>query len=578
MPSRPLLIAAALALAAAGCVPSGGSVQRVRAAGGEGPLAAQGIRVLAQPPPEGVSPDQLTRQFLLACADPDDDFAVARSFLAPVERKRWDPRAGVTVYAGDPADLQLTTQGDRITVIGQRVATIRDGDYALADGPAEEQAERSFRLVRVDGEWRLADVPDGLLLSASLLFAFKPVDLYFFAPDLRRLVPDRVFLLASRRDLPNNAMRALVAGPSPSLRAGVRSLIPDGARLASPATVAGGVLTVDLDLRGGRTDRAAMVAQVLWTAAQLPEVSGVRMRIDGAAYAPGGVPVLSANPDALGYDPDALPAVSPAYYVVPGAARAELRSTDGDRWAFRGPRGALRHPAVGLDRSLAGLDCPAGRCSALYVGRVGDPRLHRRLAVSGTLTPPSWDAVGAAVWSVEHAPGAPPRIWAVPTTGRPYVVPAPELTGGRVVALRLARDGARVAMVVRRGGAATLLVGVVVHDDGAVHVEHLNPVAPALAGAVDVAWGDAGRVVVLARLARVSGSLISPYRVRVDGSEAPQPIVGTALGGQPLSLATAPGKPPLVATRTPAGQVRVSQLQNQTWSPLATGADPGYPG
>lgn len=578
MRSRLLVIGAAAAVLLAGCVPSSGSVQRVDPVTGQGPLAGQGVRVLAQPPAPGATPEQLTRQFLLACADPDDEFAIARSFLDPATAARWNPRSGATLYAGDPSDLQLTAQGSTVTVTGQREATITGGDYALADGPVESQVQRRFHFVRVGSEWRLSGVPDGILLSSALLFAFKPVDLYFFAPDLRRLVPDRVFLLASREKLAQAAVGALLRGPSPQLRDAVRSVFPPGARLASPVVLRGGVLNVELDLGGRPADRAALAAQLLWTAAQLPEVGGVRLRIDGQAYTPGGVPVLNADPDALGYNPNALPAAAPAYYVVAGRNRGELRSTDGARVEFTGPNGALRHPAVGLDRGLAGLDCHDGRCG-LYVGRLGDVRLQLRLVVAGSLTAPSWDPVSGTVWTVQRS-GDLVRVWAVPPSGRPTVVAAPQLAGLPVLALRLARDGARVALVVLRGGAPTVLAGVVEHDRSALRIEHLTPVAPSLVGAVDLAWGDAGHLVVLARSAQVPGGVLSPYRVRLDGSEAPQPVVGTALGGQPVSVAAGPGRPVLVAIPAdgPGAGTRVLQLQNQTWVPLAGGMDPTYPG
>jgi hypothetical protein len=562
--------------ALAACVPSGGSVHRVRSLSGEGLLGGQGIRVLAQAPKPGASLDRLTRQFLLACADPDDDFAIARSFLVPGERASWRPTAHVTVYDGDPADVQPDVVGSEVRVPVLQTATISNGDFRLTPG---ETARLRLRAVKVDGEWRFRDVEDGIFLASALLFAFKPVDLYFFDPTLHRLVPDRVFLLASRRQLPDAAIRALLAGPSPWLRDAVRTAVPAGTRLRSPAEVRSGVLAVDLVTSGRGASRAMLAGQVLWTAAQLPEVSGVRLRINGTAFTSGSGGVASADPDALGYDPGGLSPSAPAYYVVASGGRGELRGTESGQWAFAGPNGPLRYPAVSLDRVVAaGLGCAARGCTELYLGRLAEARLVRRLAPGGTLTQPTFSAVDGTAWTAENRPRAAPRLWSVGVDRRPTTVAAPELRA-KVVAMRLSRDGTRVAFITDGREGRGVLIAVVVRAGSRVTVRDLRPVAPSLVGAVDLAWADAGHLVVLARSARVAGS-VTPYRVRADGSEAPQPILGTALRGQPVSVAAAPEHRLLVASRgVAAGETtQILQLENQTWSVLAPGTDPVYPG
>lgn len=574
-------LSVAVAALLAGCVPSSGGVSTVHSAVGDGPLAAQGIRVLAQPPTKGASPEQLVRQFLLACADPDRDFAIAREFLTSGEREHWNPLTTVRIYNGDPGDLALSRSGDALTVTAPTTtATIVQGDYALSGaGPA---AALTFRLVKVKGEWRFRGMPNGVLLSSSLLFAFKPVDIYFLEATGHHLVPDRVFLLTPRAGLADAAVAALLRGPSPWLRGAVTTAIPAGSRLRSRPSLNSGTLSVDLITGAGYLDRRAIAAQLLWTVDQLPEVSLVKLRIDGRQYAAGSVTALSANPDALAYNPDVLPSTSPAYYLVPGNGRNLLRSTDGPEWSLSGDGRPLRHPAVSLDRiSVAALDCVTGRCRALYIGSLGTaPLVRAPLVVHGELTPPSWDAIGTGAWTVDSGAGASTRVWLVSTTGEPHPVQAPGFAGSRVLALRLSRDGTRVAAIVAQGGTSALVVGVVLRDRNGVRIDRLHPVAPALVGAVDLSWSDAGHLAVLAKADAGQGS-VTPYRVRIDGSEAPQPVLGTVPGGQPISIAAAPGRSLLVATAR-AGRtadIGVSSLESQVWSQLVPiGSDPTYPG
>lgn len=571
------------ALLAAGCVPSGGEVRQVRSEAREDALTALGIRVLAQPPTKGASPERLARQFLAACADPDDDFALARQFLEPVESKSWNPAGPVRIYDGSSNEPTMSRTGANLTITAPpTVATIAAGNYTLVSGGAN--ASLTFGLVRVGGEWRFRDMPDGLLLASTLIFAYKPVDAYFLAPQGRALVPDRVFLLAPRADLPGAAIRTLLAGPSPALRGAVRSAFPPGTRLRNPPRLDRGVLAVDLMTGTDRPDRPAIAAQVLWTASQLPEVATVRLRINGSPYSSGSVDLLKANPDALDYSPNVLPPTAPAYYVVPGGAdRNRLQGTDGRTWILSGGGRALRHPALSVAQDrVAALSCTALRCGSLYVGSPGKALTRAALAVDGTLTSPAWDSVGAgAFWTVDSAEGRAPTLWRVTVTGRPSRVRAP---GGlrQVRVLRLSRDGARVALITLRGRTPTVEVGVVLRTAaGTVSgIARLRPVAPTLSGAVDLSWADAGHLAVLARSDAGSAN-VTPYRIRIDGSEVPQPVLGTVPGGLPVSIAAAPSQSLLVATARPGagGGTGVSALQGQVWRPLVErGGDPVYPG
>ena len=579
---RCALLAGPLAgLLLAGCVPNAGPVRVAPTTTGDGPLAALGIRVLAQPPDLGASPERLLRQFLVACADPSQNFAAARQFLAPDDQQKWQPQAGVRIYDGDPDDLTLSRSGDSLTVTAPATAaTIRRGDYELVSGGSSTSL--TAKLVRVKGQWRFRDMPDGLLLASSLIFAYKPVDLYFLAPGQRRVVPDRVFLLAPRANLADAALHALLRGPSPMLAGAVRSAIPAGSRLRTPPALSGGELSVELVTGSSHVDRADVAAQVLWTATQLPEVSAVRLRIDGSAYTSGSVSLLRANPDALGYNPNVLTATAPAYYVAPGgASRNLLVSSAGRSWRLSADGLPLRHPAVAVDGSaVAALSCTAHQCRSLYVGPLRGTLFRADLRAAWPLTAPSWDSFdGGGAWTAEDSPAG-PVVWRVPLQGPPAQVDAAALARDRVRVLRLSRDGTRVAVIADIAGRPRVLVGAVLRGSSGFRIDRFRPAAPSLVDAVDLDWADAGHLAVLAKSDPGQGS-VTPYRIRVDGSEDPQPVLGTVPGGQPVSIAAAPAQSLLVATARQGGVggTGVSTLQGQVWRPLVqVGFDPTYPG
>ena len=166
-----------------------------------------------------------------------------------------------------------------------------------------------------------------------------------------------------QRDTDNDAqtlLTELISGPNPGeFEAGLRTAIPSTLELHS-VRVDDGVVQVDLsdellDLSGGDLTRA--VAQIVFTASEIPGAESVLIRVDGATQEwPDGSGAQHRGPlttyDFIGYAESAQPAfpVSPApTTAVPPSTTTTVAPTTTARARPRPPR---RPPAPTDDRPL----------------------------------------------------------------------------------------------------------------------------------------------------------------------------------------------------------------------------------
>lgn len=524
------------------------------------------IRVIARPPRPGLSPAEVVQGFLAASASFDDDHSVARAFLAPESRDAWEPLVGTVVYQGDGATVTAVGTG-RVAFSARRTGTISDrGEYLAAAGTAQ----MDFGLRQVSGEWRIVDPPPGLLLTRlDVDRAFRAFDLYFPDPSRTVLVPNQV-LLPVGPGVTTTLVRALLEGPTPWLAPAVRTAFPAGSALAvDSAPLQDGVVLVDLTEPAAQavgTEAEALSAQLVWTLRQLSDVSGVRITVEGVPLAVPGAGAVQPRTAWPQWDPDVVGA-SASTYLVSGTALVTVR--DGELTPVPGPAGGgqapLAGPAVSIPQDrVAGLDANGTR---LLLGPLTADGEVRPVLSGAALTPPSWDVLGT-VWTADRRPDGSTAVWAVDRSGSVRPVTVEGLPEDRVVALVVARDGARVAVVVGSGGAGRLLLGRVERTDGTLRVAGFRDVASAISDVRDVAWGTADDLVALGR---VGIQPVQPVAVDVPGLAVRQ--LGT-LGVAVVSVAAAPGQPTLAAT----ADGRVWQSGGVGWSELAEGRDPAYPG
>jgi hypothetical protein len=453
--SVPGLLVLLVACLLAGCglpVERGVRVPEAVVREGSGTAQEGGTSFLAPGWRPGLQPAGLVRAFLQAQGSPDDDHAIAREFLAPDAREVWDDDAEVLVYestletqvVGDETsdEVQVRLRGNVTSSISaagtlDRTAGVIDELYTL-----RRDAERN---------WRLAAVPDGLRL--------RPVDVdrsyttqlvYYLAKgtgEQGHLVPDPALLLLD--DEPAGTLvERLVSGPSQSLSGAVVTAIEPGTQVRSVTTDAG-VVTVDLGpqiLQTTPDEREDLSAQLVWTLrAGLPAFAQLRLLADGSPLEVPGVDGDVQDRDAWDrYDPDGLPDQVATYYVSDG----RLRTLDSRGAPLPAAANTLVDRAAVDPRTddLAVLTEIGEGLSEVRVGPLAGPLPAQPLYTGGGLRSPSWGSGRRGLWMLQT--GAVGQVLLLDRSGAVQQVPVQEAPPGQIAALRVSRDGARIALVI----------------------------------------------------------------------------------------------------------------------------------
>lgn len=554
MALSPLVVACA-------AVPTSGPIYQGEDVGVEEPN--QVIRVIARPPRPGMTPTEIVSGFIEASASFEDDHAVARQYLTPSAALTWDAAAGSVVYEGVPTVVPdgLTTVGLTATETG-RISV--DGRYQVA--ATGRIIDLSFTVEFLNGEWRIANPPPGLLLSRSDVDrAYRPYDVFFFDPTYQTLVPDSRLFPLSGPSAATALVRALVAGPSGWLAPAVRSSLPEGTTLAVDAVpVIEGIARVDFDPAVRLADdatRQAISAQVVWTLRQAP---GVRFIDINAGGQPLDVPG-AANPQPINSWPDADPNSMPAGATPYGVVFGRAVKLDGTApLPVPGGSGLASPPltgiAVSLDTSLvAGLDADArlwiapvsaGSTATLAIDEVG-------------LSRPSFGG-GESPWVV-NSEGS---VLRAEPDGTTYTVPIDGLSAKATVeSIAISRDGTRAALIVRRGERSFVMVAVIALREGQPRLQSPVRVDNRLNSVTDVAWADSDTLAVLGAdgAATPAVYLIDMARLQVRSIGAP---------AEPVRVGAAPGA--AILSSTVEGWIYT--FTNGPWLREVRATSPAYPG
>jgi hypothetical protein len=206
----------------------------------------------------------------------------------------------------------------------------------------------------------------------------------------------------------------------------------------------------------------------------------------------------------------------------------------------------------------------------LYVG--GTSTL--RPTVTGrTLTPPTWGSSGDEVWTVRD--GA--EVLSVSRNQQPDRVAVPASSSlGTIKALRLSRDGSRVAIVAGPRDRERLWVGAVIRDNGRIRLDSLTVLQLGQNPVSDVSWADSLSLVALVRDGKQYSSL---YSISVSGVSGGRLVATAGLPAPPTAVAAGPSLPLLTVA---SGTLWSTPATDETWS-RATVRDgvvsqPTYPG
>lgn len=297
-----------------------------------------GVQVAPEPPQPHSSPRTVVEGFLQAMSNYQPGYHIARQYLTEDVAESWRPESQVLIYA-DGYSVATTPESATLTApLYGRIGP--DGSFSRMD----RTLKLDFGLQRnAEGEWRISRPPDGVVMTQYTFDNFyDSVNTYFFDSSFARLVPNPILLPRSNRT-PTTLLQSLLRGPSEWLRPVVASAVPPQTRLNVQSASVDSEGVVDLSLTEDvlaldEERRTLMVTQMLVTLQQLPEVTGIRISVNGEPF-----PV--SEQDARGVVPiDAAEGLAPK---EPEKPEVFGLSDDGMVTVVTGPNGASLVPVPG---------------------------------------------------------------------------------------------------------------------------------------------------------------------------------------------------------------------------------------
>ncbi|PKH43384.1 Sporulation and spore germination [Nocardioides alpinus] len=419
-----------------------------------------GISFDPRPPRAGDPPADIVAGFLEAMKATPIRQTVARQFLSSEAADGWKPEQQIITYSelGDPE--------------GETSVRIPMTDVNLYDARGAWQRTVATRglplgLVEEDGEWRIDEVPDALIVPDSWFDdQYQRVSLYFFDPTSEVLVPEPAF--APRGDqLASSLVRGLL--PPSDVPADVsRTYFPVGTTLELSVPINSGIAEVALSGDPDAIDEETaerMLAQLAWTLRQEPRINAFQLSVGGRPFSLTGGSTPVGFDVGAGYDPDDL-ASNDLFALADGVV---VRGLLGEFDPTLGPLGEADYGlrSIGVDLGGARVAGISDDGSRLVVAptEAPDGEVSTVISEAVDLAAPAWDYRGR-VWTLDRNGGRARTILAV--DGAAAVESVPGLSGRTVTKLLVSRDGTRLVAVVRGPQADRVVSTRVRHDtDGA---------------------------------------------------------------------------------------------------------------
>ncbi len=540
-PVLAVLLAVLSTVGLAGCVtiPTSGKVEQVEQVG---PVQENRSEVVPKPPLPDAAPRLIIEGFLLAMTRYEPNYAVARQFLSTNKQESWRPEDKVTVFT----DRKLTTTNTAAVLTATRTGVLGpDGAYTASSGTLTQ----NFGMVKENGQWRIGDPPDGLLISEdSFTSSFTPFDLYFYDPTFTTLVPDPIYLPAEGR-IEASLVQALLNGPSSWLKPAVTTAFPPKTDLnTNSVPVVNGLAQISLSdpvLALNDEQRSNLVAQLSWTLRQDEGIRGLQITVNSAPFSTRDQ-VTEENQTFVPIDTGdqkgpVSPQVSTSLIGLSGANVVTVDDTDLSTTLkpVPGPFGKGAYPVDSLAISSAGQAIAAvtdGR-TTLRRGPIANTTPSVLLRGVTELLRPQFTRYDE-VWAIGSRDGR--QALFMVKNGAVVTIQPDWLADLDVTAFRISPDGSRMAVIARRGTVDVLGLVTITRGDrlsiGAFRTIQIADAAEApLTQMVDVGWITSTKVMVLASTG--SGAAVEPYGVEQDGSQIQR--IGSSNDWQATGLATA---------------------------------------
>jgi Lipoprotein LpqB beta-propeller domain len=594
-------------VAAAGCATAPASGPPRQAPGGSNQVQAYVQELPAPGPTTSWTKIDVVLGFLHASASYAFDPAAAKQFLVPQLRTHWHPGREPVAVVGAPSATAVASKPQQIIgqaapeakvqVTGQYLATLsQTGQYKYAPGG---NVHYVFYLEQTNGVWLIDKLPvqNSLLLTQSdFEDVYAPRNLFFFARPASQnvLVPDPVYapLVSSNSalntDLATGLVNGLLKGQGSWLSGTTVSAFPRGTRLLEKVTITGKTARVDL---GGAAAHAQpitvgqMAGQLLATLSDgeysPPLASQVELYIDNkpASIIPpiGNVPPVPNDlPVLLVTDTDNVDSVS----QLPPAPKPGSKPVQklGPAQIGQGVTVTAVAASPPADRTETAVAVSNGTNCTVQVHAGGQGAANQTYTLPGSTSPCTslsydangnlWAAAGGGVWFMQ-----PNRA---PVQVNLSALAATLQHGDQILALRMAPDAVRAALLVKTSAGNKLLLAAVRLHAGVAALGQPVPVGAGLPGAPQaISWYDPYHLAVLASGGIYDVPLLTGS-AGLQAAAAPSLLVSAPGGADTL---TTDGTE-LVVGADQAGQnvVLAGSVSAPNWLQVAQGTDPIYPG
>ncbi|GAA5114996.1 LpqB family beta-propeller domain-containing protein [Alloalcanivorax gelatiniphagus] len=528
------LVAAAVLLA--GCVrmPTSGPVEEPQATTGDDDVP--GISFDPRPPQAGDPVADIVEGFLEAMKAAPVSKSVARQFLSRDAAESWAPEQQIITYA----EIGDATTG---TTMRLPMSDVNRYDARGAWLRTQGGAQLTVGLVQEDGEWRIDEVPDALVVPDTWFDDwFQRASLYYFDPASEVLVPEPVFVPRGDQ-FASSLVRGLVTPLPPESVDVVRTYFPAGTSQGLSVPIVSGIASVDLSgdpdaVDGETADR--MLAQLVWTLRQDLDINAVQLSIGGRPFSfQGGSTQVKLGGVGADYDPDGVPAITNLFALDEGLV---VTGAVGGLEPTLGPFGQDDYGLRSIGVNIAG-DRVAGVSatgSDLLVAPTQSPTGEvATYSVGVDLAAPGWDHRDR-IWTLDRGNGSARVILVV--DGAPVEVQVPGISSRRVTQMLVSRDGTRLVAVVRGRTGDQVVSTRIRHDAAGVvvgftQVRTLPLPDEARTRIRDIGWRSSTTVSVLSDIA--AGSQVRT--VSVDGAPGEIATDGTTrLRGPNRALVSGP--------------------------------------
>ncbi|MDR7301287.1 LpqB family beta-propeller domain-containing protein [Haloactinomyces albus] len=525
--------------------------------------------------PDDLSPLELVRHFVNVAA-PANDYAATRMHFTEAARQAWKaPSELLIVDDVDTVPLpEPSGAPDGVQRVGLRVSKVGRLKTDHSFVPKQGVYKADFRVERqANGEWRIANPPDELLVSrGSFSDNYMTAPVYFLDHERGGVIPDLRYVVSQPAStLPTRVVEFLLAGPSKGFRGAMGTALPPDVDTKTNVSEAGdGALVVNFSELGDLAERTKrlIAAQVVLS---LQGVSNARVRLleEGTPLLPGEGALRPADVATYKADNSVRADVAPLAVVNERLIKLTQQAP-----AVPGPAGSGVYEVITAGRSADGsklatvVRTPDGKVEM----RIGD--YGKALAATGVtgsfMSRPTW-RTNSEVWTVVDGRKVVRMVGNGDGTWTARTVDTKQFPDKPITDLRLSRGGTRVAAVV---GGRIMVAGVL---DRGSKTTLSSPTAlsggPAEATIRGIGWVSNDSLVAI-----TDSSSVPVVEVTVNGLTW-DPYASANLV-QPLKAVTVgPGQKVVVADSSGLWQVGD---QGDLWQLMpgrfGSGALPFYPG